>query len=178
MADDKAKEGAAEDAGKKSGGIMKPLIMVAIGAALGGGGVVMMTKPVEKHGEHEAPQPVMKVVHHPDEMKYVFNPVMERGSTTARIGFKFDYLVEEQNLDRAFQSVKVRWDLAKDRCIDVLTQFKSKELKTAEGKKLLRRRLVDELTMVFFPEELQSDGSKARVAVIENILWTEFFLQN
>jgi flagellar basal body-associated protein FliL len=120
----------------------------------------------------------MVVVKHPDEMNFIFNPIKERGSTTARINFKFDYLVDEAWRDEALESIKVRWDRANDRCISVLTQFTAAELQTHKGKEAVRRRLVDELTMVFFPEEPQPDGSKARVAVVDYVSWTEFFLTN
>ena len=176
MAEEKDKAENPED-GKKKGSMM-PLILVAVGAALGGGGVVMMTPAATDDAHHEAPPKKLKVVHHPDLMSFVFNPVKKRGSMTARVGIKFDYLVYEDHVDAAFEKIKIGWDKANDRCLTVLTQFSAAELQTDQGKKILRRRLVDELTMVFFPEEQQPDSTKARVAVVQDVLFTEFFLQN
>ncbi len=171
MADDKDKK--EEGEGKKKGPII-PLILVSIGAALGGGGVVMFTKPPEKHVDNKPKSKEYLKVKTKDEMSFIFNPVKERGTTSARFRLKFVYLVEKKNKDKAHESLKNRWDLAYDRCLEVLTGSNAKELKSPEGKQGLKRRLVDELTIMLFPEDPKTE---ARVAQVEMVLFLEYFFQ-
>ena len=138
----------------------------------------MFTKPraaLEHHGP-AAPEPTE--VHHPDEMSFVFNPIKTRGSTTVRIRFTFDYIVDKSDRHDAFEAIKLRWDKAYDRCLEVLTEQQHSALSSSDGKRRLKKLLADELTLMLFPESLQADQTRARVAVVSSILWLEFFLQN
>lgn len=171
MADDKDKQ--EESKGKKKGPLI-PLILVSIGAGLGGGGVVVFTKPPDKHVDDKPKAKEFLRVKTKEEMSFIFNPVKERGTTSARFRLKFIYLVEKKNEKKAHESLKNRWDLAYDRCLEVLTGYKAKELKSPEGKQGLKRRLVDELTIMLFPEDPKT---KARVAVVEMVLFGEYFFQ-
>ncbi len=171
MADDKNKKKEGED--KKKGPLI-PLILVSVGAALGGGGVVMFTKPPDKHvADKPKPKEYLKVKTK-EEMAFTFNPVKERGTSSARFRLKFVYLVEKKNEGKAHESLRNRWDLAYDRCLEVLTGSNAKELKSPEGKQRLKRRLVDELTIMLFPEDPKTE---ARVAQVQTVLFLEYFFQ-
>lgn len=161
-----------ETDGKKKGKLM-PLILVAVGAALGGGGVVLTTKPALEQGKDDNRPSKLIIVHQPDEMSFTFNPITNKGMKTARVRLKFDYQVDENFKDGAEEAIREKWDLAYSRCNEVMMQQKSEVLKTPEGKRSLKRLLVDELTLAFFPE----DSKGERIAIVKDVLWMEFFIQ-
>ncbi len=156
-----------EEEVKGKGGGLKSLILVAVGAALGGAGVVFMAPPV-KEEVHVPPPPKVLILHHPDEMPFIFNPPVERGRMTASIAFKFDYKLKETDEDAVLESIRLHWDRAVSRCLEVLSNTPAKELSTDLGKARLKKRLIDELTLTFFPK-----GK----AIVDDVLWTKFVLQ-
>ncbi len=156
--------------GKKKGRFM-PVILAALAAGLGGAGVVLLTSPSVKKEETGARLPEYQLVEHEDIMKFLVNPQTERGGRiTARIGFRFVYKRDKHKAKRTLRSIKDYWNKAYSRCLMVISNQDVKFLSTAEGKQTLRRALVGELTLTLFPPP-------DKIAIVQNILWTEYFLQ-
>ena len=150
---------------------MSAMILAALGAGLGGAGVVLFTSPSGKKEEtgHRAPE--YQLVEHEDIMKFLVNPQTERGGRiTARIGFRFVYKRDKHKAKRTLRSIKDYWNKAYSRCLMVISNQDVKFLSTDEGKQTLRRALVGELTLTLFPPP-------DKIAIVQDILWTEYFLQ-
>lgn len=167
MADEEKKEQEGEEQPKKKGGL-KPIIMIALGAILGAAGVVFMgpkPKPVE---EHKEPEPKLEYREHPDLIETTFNPRTRSGSRTGQVHFRFVYELDVAHEKDVLKAIKTHWNKAKSRVLTILGARTAKELNTPEGKQELKKILVDELTLTFFP-----DGE----AKVDDILWEKFFIQ-
>ena len=113
--------------------------------------------------------PEYQLVEHEDVMKFLVNPQTERGGRiTARIGFRFVYKRDKHRAKETLKSIRNYWNKAYSRCLMVISSQNVKFLSTSEGKQALRQMLVSELTLTLFPQKL---------AIVEDILWTEYFLQ-
>ena len=157
--------------GKKKGSFIPAMILIALGTGLGGAGVALFTAPSAKKEETGARAPEYQLVEHEDIMKFLVNPQTERGGRiTARIGFRFVYKRDKHKAKQTLKSVKDYWNKAYSRCLMVISGQDVKFLTTAEGKQALRRILVGELTLSLFPPP-------DKIAIVEDILWTEYFLQ-
>ncbi len=172
MAEDKEDKEGDSKAKKK----LSPLIMVAAGAILGGAAVVFLA-PTPKH----EPQPHQEeVVSHepilwepPDvELDFRFNPQVERGKAFAQISFTISFMVQPGKQEEAGESMKSRLNQAKSRCLELLAAQSVTEFSSVDGKKHLKRLLMDELTYSLFP------GYKGeRIATVNDIFWTKFLIQ-
>lgn len=150
MADDKKKDGGDKaQEGKKKG--LPAIVMVAIGAVVGGAGVVFAVPPKEKivHVEEKKVEDID--VTHPDEILHEFNPKSDAGRGIARLGFKFVYTVREDREEEAFAAIKANWEVGKATSLEVLSNRSIKELNSELGRRQLERDLVDELDRTLFP---------------------------
>lgn len=157
--------------GKKKGTFMSAMILVVLGTGLGGAGVALLTAPPTKEEPTGARVPEYELVEHEDIMKFLVNPQTERGGRiTARIGFRFVYKRDKHKAKKTLKSIRDYWNKAYSRCLMVISSQDVKFLSTSEGKQALRRMLVGELTLTLFPRP-------DKIAIVEDILWTEYFLQ-
>ena len=171
MSDEKENQEQAQNPAKKK---LTALIGVVVGAVLGGAGVVVMTPAhVPKlEPEHAVPQEVIEWYAKDVELDFRFNPQTATGKAFAQIGFTIGYLVQPGKLEEAKASVEARLGPAKSLCLELLTAQSVAELRSVDGKKHLKRLLIDELTYSLFP------GTKdQRIAKVENIFWTRFLIQ-
>lgn len=161
MADDKKKDGdKAEGAKKKKG--LPAVVMIAIGAVVGGAGVVFAVPPKEKivHVEEKVPEEID--VKHPDEIMHEFNPKSKAGRGIARITFKFVYTVREDLEKDAFESIKEHWEEGKASTLEVLSNRSIEELQSEAGRRVLEKDLIDDLDRTLFPGK--KDEKIARVS--------------
>lgn len=153
---------------RKKAQFMSAMFLVALGAGLGGAGVVLCTPP-PKSVETRTQGPEYELVEHDNVMKFRVNPQTEQGGrVTASIGFRFVYKRDKRKAKKALKSITDYWNQAYSRCLMVISDQDEKFLSSADGKQALRRMLVSELTLTFFPQ---------KTAVVEDILWTEYLLQ-
>lgn len=166
-----------EAVAKKKRGLL-PILLVAVGAAIGGAGVVLLS-PKPKPVEHAPPPPEIVAYEHPDVLEFTFNPQVKRGYKTALVQFKFVYeadrkLVEGDHAHGAAESggghgaaepaapahlppvleaIKTYWNKASARCFEVLSGQDIDTLTTPDGMTYLKRLLIDELNATLFPEK-------------------------
>lgn len=185
MADDKEQtsEEQQEPAKKKK---LVPVLMVVLGAVLGGAGVVFLA-PKPEQREHAPPPADIRLYDHPTPMEFTVNPVVDRGSKTAMVHFLFTYKADHRDvqaggdagahgtgadpnaeLSPVLKSIAVNWNRAYSRCLEVLSNQKAAVFVDPEGKRRLKRTLIDELTVTLFP-----DG----IATVDDILWKKMFVQ-
>ena len=165
MADDKADKEGAQEARKKSR--LLPLLLVAIGAAVGGAGVVFLApRPKIEAPKHEAPEMVLR--EHPDPMDFTFNPQVERGQKNAIVKFQFVYQMDKRKEELVLTSIKDYWTRAYSRCLLVLKNRPHTAFLNNDGIALLTKELADELTASLFP-----DG----IAKVDDILWLKVMVQ-
>ena len=172
MAEEKSKK---EDgkAGKKKG--LPPLVLVAVGAALGGAGtVVMVPKPEPVHAN---PTPnVPKKVHADVEksIEHSFNPKVSRGKAIAVVNFKFSYVTLEQDSEEAQQMIKRNWDRMTSKVLLLLADQTPKQIQDSENNLHLEKQLRETMTLTLFPP---MEGDKAGIAVVREILWMKKVVQ-
>ena len=172
MADDKKKEadGKAEDGKKKKG--LPPVVMIAVGAVLGGAGVVFAIPPKTV----EVPAPVVVLhdeqVEHPDKMEFRFNPRAQAGKAYANITFTFEYSVREDKKDAAFEAIKHGWGRARSNVIELMCGMTAQELQSTSGKRILAKSLIETLDGTLFP----ADGGE-KVATVNLINWGDYMFQ-
>lgn len=164
----KAKEGDKQAAPKKKG--LPPIIMIAVGAIVGGAGVVFFS-PKPKPVVHEAPkEPEYEEVQFEDKMTFSFNPRSERGRGQGKLSFFFVIKMKKDPKDeeKVKHLVKDGWERARSRVFEILTTQSVTGLQSSEGKLQLRRLITDELSVTFF---------RKGEAVVTTIYWDEFFIQ-
>ena len=92
MTGEEEKEDQPEEQPKSKRGLVSAMILVALGAAGGGAGMVLFTPPPAVHENPGNRLPEYELVEHADIMKFLINPQTDRGGRiTARIGFRFVY---------------------------------------------------------------------------------------
>ena len=171
MADEKETKEEGQKPSKKK---LLPLVIVMVGAVLGGAGVVLFTKK-----EDQKPSPTEVVSRDPIpwapadvELHFRFNSQTERGKAFGQISFTLSFLVQPGKLEEAKELVSIRLIQARSRCLELLSSQSVPDLRSTEGKTRLKRLLKDELTYNLFP------GFKGdRVATVEDIFWTTFLIQ-
>lgn len=169
MADDKKKEGDGKEAPKKG---KSPLIMIVVGAVLGGAGVTFALPPKEVEVKHEEPVLQSAPVHHPDLMDFKFNPRTQAGKGYAHISFYFVYTVREDLEAAALKAVEANWPRAYSNVLELLMARTKTELDAENGRTVLRRDLEGVLDSAFFPAH-----GEEKVATITEILWKDWLLQ-
>lgn len=172
MAEEKKKEGDGKaDEGKKKKGL-PPIVLIAVGAIVGGAGVVFAIPPKVKEVKVEAPHFEEIDVTHPDPIKKTLNPRSRTGKGTARVEFKFVYTVLENREEEAFESIKTHWEQANSNALMLLKNRSMEELQSDLGMRTLEKDLIDELDRVMFPGK-----GDEKVATITRILWVDLLFQ-
>jgi flagellar basal body-associated protein FliL len=159
---------------KKKG--LPAIALVAVGAALGGAGVVFLA-PKPEPAPHGPAQPELVSYEHPDPMEFTFNPQVKRGYKTALVSLKFVYEADRKLVegdaahaadgggghDKADpkaaapmapvpSAIKTYWNRATSRCYEVLSNQDVETLTSPDGKKYLKQLLIDEIGASLFPE--------------------------
>lgn len=149
------------------------IIMVAAGAILGGAGVVFFIPKHEPKPDLNQVVSREPILWEPTdvELNFRFNPLTERGKAFGQVSFTISFLVQPGKLEEAEESVASRLNQARSRCLELLSSQSVTELSSVDGKKHLKRLLMDELTYSLFP------GYKGeRIAVVDDIFWTSFLI--
>ena len=167
MADEK-KTDEAQEGGKKKG--LPPIVLVAVGAALGGAGVVFMSPSPEPVVVHEPaePEPEYKLFEHPDLVKLHFNPRQERGSMVAKVEFQFVYKADANHAEQIVEDIKKHWNQMYSRVLLRLSRETPAGLRDPDNKPHLENDLIREISLSLFPEEN---------AVVTQILWKGIYTQ-
>jgi flagellar basal body-associated protein FliL len=151
------------------------IALVAVGAALGGAGVVFLA-PAPAPVAHGPTEPEIVSYEHPDAMEFTFNPQVKRGYKTALVSLKFVYEADRKLVegDAAHageggahdkgapeaaaplppvpNAIRTYWNRATSRCYEVLSNQDVDTLTSPDGKKYLKRLLIDELGASLFPD--------------------------
>ncbi len=171
MSDDKKKDAdpKAEEGKKKKG--LPPIVMIAVGAIVGGAGVVFAIPP--KTVEVKVEEPVYEIVDvkHPDSIKVTFNPRTKAGKGTARVEFKFTYRVREDLEERAFEQIKANWEQANSNALMLLRKRSMEELQSETGMQILAADLIDDLDRTMFAT------AEPRIAKVVNVIWKDWLFQ-
>lgn len=172
MAEDKNKEveDKAGGAPKKKG--LPPLVLVAVGAIVGGAGVVFAVPP--KTIEVVEPVKVYETldVTHPDLIQHEFNPRTKAGKGIGRVALKFVYRVREDQEGAAFEQIKEHWELANSNVLLLLKTRSMEELQSESGVRMLEKDILDDLDRTLFPEH---DGRK--IAKVSRVMWSKWLMQ-
>jgi flagellar basal body-associated protein FliL len=172
VSDDKKKDAdpKAEEGKKKKKGL-PPIVMIAVGAIVGGAGVVFAIPP--KTVEVKVEEPVYEIVDvkHPDKISVTFNPRTKAGKGTARCVFKFTYRVREDLEDQAFEQVKANWEQAGSNALMLLRKRSMEELQSETGMQILAADMIAELDRTIFA------GADPRIAKVANVIWIEWLFQ-
>jgi flagellar basal body-associated protein FliL len=168
VAEDKKKEGdgKAEEAKKKKG--LPAIVMVAVGAVVGGAGVVFAVPPKEKVVVQVPKHFEVVDVTHPDVIEHEFNPKSKAGRGIARFSFKFIYSVREDQEKDAFELIKENWETAKSNALDVLANRSIEELNSEAGRQILASDLVEDLDRSLFPGKKED-----KIARVERLIWVK-----
>jgi flagellar basal body-associated protein FliL len=170
VAEEKKKEadGKAE-AGKKKR--LPPLVMIAVGAIVGGAGVVFAVPPKVIEKKVEEPRYEEIDVTHPDPIQHEFNPRTKAGKSVVRVALKFVYTVREDLETEAFEKVKANWEEATSNTLLLLKTRSMEELGSETGTRFLEKDLIDDLDHTLFP------AGPDKVAKVSRVLWTKWLAQ-
>lgn len=171
MAEEKKKEADAkpEDGKKKKG--LPPIVMIALGAIVGGAGVVFAVPPKVIEKKVEEPHWEDIDVTHPDVLQHEFNPRTKAGKGMVRVAFKFVYTVREDREEQAFEQVKTHWEQANSNTLLLLKTRSMEELQSEAGVRFLEKDLIDDLDRVLFP------AGQDKVAKVTRVLWQKWLMQ-
>lgn len=169
MSEEKKKDDQKADEGKKKKGL-SPIVMIAVGAIVGGAGAVFAIPPKTVEVKVEEPHYELVDVKHPDAIEVTFNPRTMAGKGTGRVKFKFEYRVREDLEGQAFEQIKTHWEQAKSNALMLLKKRSMEELQSEVGMQILAKDLIDDLDRSLFA---QGD----RIAKVVNILWIEWLFQ-
>jgi len=169
VADEKNKEEKADEPKKKA---MSPLVLIAVGAVLGGAGVVVGVPPkvVEVPVEHHAPEIVDW--EGPFEIAATFSPRTRAGQTVAKVSFSFVYRCSEDVVGDVHAQIEASKAHAKSAVLLVLHETPAKSLRSKPGLEMLESQLIEVLNQEFF------DSAKGEhAAQVTKILWEEIQVQ-
>jgi flagellar basal body-associated protein FliL len=171
VAEDKKKDGDAKpEEGKKKKGL-PPIVMIALGAVVGGAGVVFAVPPkvVEKKVEEKHYADID--ITHPDQIQHEFNPRTKAGKSMVRVVFKFVYTVREDREKEAFEELKKNWDEANSCALLLLKTRSFEELNNEAGIRILASDMVADLDRALFP------AGEKKVAQVTKVLWVKWLMQ-
>ena len=183
MADEKKKEDNPEEAKKKG---MSPLVLIAVGAVLGGAGVVFGVPAKTVEVEVHAPPPAILDIKHPDLITKTFNPKSHSGTAVAKVSFKFRYKCSEDVQDDAFAQLEANYDDAKHAVLLVLHGTSVTSLKSVDGPEMLAAELIRAMNKKLFGAHVDTEGvvhgdgdfnGHAPIAQVTEILWDDIQLQ-
>jgi len=148
------------------------VLLVAVGAMLGGAGVVFAVPP--KTVEVPVAEPVYEIVDvvHPDLIRTEFNPRTRAGKGVARVSFKFVYTVREDREHEAFERIKQHWEQVNSDVLLILKTRTMEELQSEAGVRMLEHDLIQDLDRTLFP-----GAHDDKVASVTRILWKDWLLQ-
>lgn len=168
MADDKKKEDS--KSAKKKG--LPAIVMIAVGAIVGGAGVVFAVPPKTVEVQVKEPEHAFSDITHPDQIKHEFNPRTKAGKAIASIALKFVYTVRDDLEGVAFEQIKEHWDEANSHALVVMKTRSMEELQAESGLRILEKELIDDLDRTLFPTV---DGHK--VAKVTKVIWVRWLMQ-
>ena len=149
------------------------LVLVAIGAAVGGAGVVFAVPPKTVEVKVEAKVHEIVDVTHPDPIVHDFNPRTKPGNRVVRVQFKFVYTVRDDREAEAFEQIRQRWDQANHNVLVLLKQRSVEELQSDAGRAMLEKDIIDDLDRALFPAAVNGD----KVARVSRVMWSKFLMQ-
>jgi flagellar basal body-associated protein FliL len=170
VAEDKQKNGEAKAEPVKKKGL-PPIVLIAVGAIVGGAGAVFAIPPKTVEVKVEPKKHIQLDLLHPDPILHEFNPRTKAGKGMVRVSFKFRYSVRDDQEDQAFEQLKTRWEEAKSSTLLLLKQRSMEELQTDAGIQVLKKDLVENLDQQLFP------AGKDKVAKITNVLFDKWLMQ-
>jgi flagellar basal body-associated protein FliL len=145
-----------------------PIAWVAAGAVLAGAGLVFAL-PKGGGGSATPPPPRIEIVHYPDKIVHMFNPRVERGTKSVRLGFTLDVQMDANQRAEIEGLIRTNWDRANSR---VLMLLKDQPLQTftsgAEGMRTLAHEIATDLSATLFP---------AGQAKIVDVIYTDMMVQ-
>lgn len=172
MADDKKKKEGDKE-GKKKG--LPPIVLVAIGAALGGAGMVVMSPtPAPVESQHLPIVPVKVLTEVDKTVEHSFNPNTDRGKSMASVSFRFNYVTLEPDSAAAEEAVKHNWDRMSSSVLLLLSAQTPEQIKSTKNSLHLEKQLREAMTLSLFPPQ---EGEKTGIAVVKEILWRKKFVQ-
>lgn len=172
MADEKDKKKEEGEDGKKKG--LPPIVLVAVGAALGGAGTVfMLPTPEPDQAAHVPEVPEIERVLHPDAVEHNFNPRNNRSKAMAQIHLKFIYKTYKDDADAAHEEIKQHWEIMRSKVLFELQKQSPDELLHADNRPQLEKVLRETMTLSLFPAE---DGEKTGIAVVDEVLITKLLV--
>jgi len=163
-----------DNGGKKKG--MPPVVFIALGAILGGAGVVFgLPSDGGAHQQHAEPAPKLLHVHPASNvMTFTFNPRSTAGKHFGTVSFTFGYKVLEPDLADSKALLKQRWKAAES-AINKLLRSTHYEEWGSDGIDLIEKEVRDELTYQLFPGA--NEGDHARIAKVTDIYWEKIMVQ-
>lgn len=165
MSDDKKKDADPKaEAGKKKKGL-PPVVMIAVGAILGGAGAVFAIPPKKVEVKVEEKKHEFNLVEHPDKIEITFNPTESSGKAYCSVTLGFIYEVRDDREEEAIEAMKANWRRNIDRVYELLMARTVRELKSQEGRAILRRELGEQMDRTLFPGK-----GEAKVARITEVL--------
>lgn len=178
MADDKKKDEQGDDAKKKKG--LSPVIMIALGAIIGGAGVVFAVPPKTETIVEPAPEFEEVHVMHPDLIQQTFNPRQRAGKGVMKISFRFVYTVTQEKNTKgvehaAFELIKKYWERADGIAGELLRSRTYEQLQSESGEKILEHDMIKALTGELFSKDLP-EGQEP-IAKVTEIIWKDWLTQ-
>jgi flagellar basal body-associated protein FliL len=146
---------------------LPPIVLVVVGAALGGAGTVFML-PKDAPKPVTEPAPRIEQVIHPDKVELSFNPRTNRGIKAAKATFMFVYRADLNREAEVLAQIQEHWDLMVSRSLLTLMRRTPEEILSEDGIRLLTADLVKEISLALFPK-----GD----AVVEDIVWKQLMVQ-
>lgn len=171
MAEEKTKDADQKAAGKQKKGL-PPIVMIALGAVVGGAGVVFAVPPKTIEVKQEVKPPEVVDVTHPDLIQHEFNPRTKAGRGMGRVALKFVYRVREDLEADAFEKIKENWEQANSNVLLILKTRSMEELQSESGVRTLEKDIIDDLDRTLFPGD-----PKTKVARITRVMWSKWLMQ-
>ncbi|MCC6670505.1 MAG: hypothetical protein IT458_05550 [Planctomycetes bacterium] len=162
-------------AAKKKGGL-KTLVLVAVGAALSGAGVVYFLPNAAKQPANHGPvEPEMELVELPDKFDFVFNARAERGTKSAKVTFLIVLRQDKKDAARVAEAVRANFNRAYSRALVVLKGQTAASLLEDEEIRKLTVILCRELSETLFPGwDAMRPEHRPRV---DDLLWLQIYVQ-
>lgn len=173
MSEEKKKEGDAKAEGAKKKGL-SPMVLIAVGAIVGGAGAVLAIPPKTVEVKVEKPKPKALDLLHPDEILHEFNPRVKAGKGMVRLSFKFRYDSREDLEEKAFEQLKEHWEEAKSVTLLLFRERGLEELQSSAGMKVLEKDLVEALDHTLFPID---PHTKQKYGKVTAIVWGKLLHQ-
>ena len=170
MAEEKTKDAGQKVEAKKKG--LPPIVMVALGAILGGAGVVFAVPPKTIEVTKEIKPAELVDVTHPDVIQHEFNPRTKAGKGMGRVALKFVYRVREDEEDKAFAMIRDNWEQANSNVLLILKTRSMEELGSESGMRTLEKDILDDLDRTLFPGD-----PKTKLARVSRVMWSKWLMQ-